>query len=182
MMNTRSPKLWALGGALLGAASTPLAAQHTGHPHPAPPADTARADTTHAAHRLELGRHRPYYRIEYATRPEYEREGLPGTEGFYRYDHDSRAIGASRWEIHSLGYETEARGAGLITRPFVEVQYNRVENERGDFSPVQAFGDDRFWSLSAGFKLFLGSDSMRMGNYGVLDPMTTAMRESEHAH
>lgn len=27
-----------------------------------------------------------------------------------------------------------------------------------------------------GFKLFLGGDSMRMGSYGVLDPMTTAMR------
>lgn len=132
--------------------------------------------------RLELGRHRPYYRVEYATRPEYEREGLPGTDGFYRYDHDSHAIGASRWQIHSLGYETEARTARLIARPFVEVQYNQVEHERGDFSPLAAFGDDRFWSLSAGFKLFLGGDSMRMGSYGVLDPMTTEMRSERHAH
>lgn len=132
--------------------------------------------------RLELGRHRPYYRFEYATRPEYERQGLPGTDGFYRYDHDSHAIGASRWQIHSLGYETEARTAGLIARPFVEVQYNRVGHERGDFSPVAAFGDDRFWSVSTGFKLFLGGDGMRMGTYGVLDPMTSGMRSERHVH
>ncbi|HET7322500.1 MAG TPA: hypothetical protein VFI96_08410, partial [Longimicrobiaceae bacterium] len=36
--------------------------------------------------RLEMGRYRPYYRAEFSTRPEYAREGLPGTEGFYRYD------------------------------------------------------------------------------------------------
>jgi hypothetical protein len=44
---------------------------------------------------------------------------------------------------------------------------------------VASFGDDRFWSLSAGFKLFLGGDAMRMGSYGVLDPMPEPM--SGHA-
>lgn len=132
--------------------------------------------------RLQIGSHRPYYRFEYATRPEYEREGAPGSADFYRYDHDSHAIGASRWQIHSLGYETEASSSGLIARPFVEVQYHRVDHERGDFDPAAAFGDDRFWSVSAGFKLFLGGDSMRMGQYGVLDPMTTGMRPPVHMH
>src|SRR5690606_32793376 len=116
--------------------------------------------------------HRPYYRFEYATRPEYERQGPPGTDGFYRYDHDSHAIGASRWQIHSIGYEIEAGTAGLLARPFAEIQYNRVGSERGNFSPAAAFGDDRFWSATAGFKLFLGGDAMRMDTYGVLDPMT----------
>jgi hypothetical protein len=36
--------------------------------------------------------------------------------------------------------------------------------------------------VSTGFKIFLGGDSMRMGSYGVLDPMTTAMRAPAHAH
>ena len=32
---------------------------------------------------------------------------------------------------------------GLITRPFLEIQFNRVANERGDFAPADAFGDER---------------------------------------
>ncbi|MGH7504712.1 MAG: hypothetical protein ACRELX_03640, partial [Longimicrobiales bacterium] len=39
--------------------------------------------------RLVRGAHRPYARLEYATRPEYERRGAPGTDGFFRYDHDA---------------------------------------------------------------------------------------------
>jgi hypothetical protein len=132
--------------------------------------------------RIELGRHRPYYRFEYATRPEYARDGLPGTDGFYRYDHDSHEIGASRWQIHALGYETELKTGRLIARPFVEAQHHQVRHERGDFAPVAAFGKDRFWSASVGFKLFLGGDAMRMGSYGVLDPMTRGMRAEAHGH
>jgi hypothetical protein len=49
-------------------------------------------------------RHQPYARVEYATRPEYERHGAPGTPEFYRYDHDSHEIGATRWLIGTLGY------------------------------------------------------------------------------
>lgn len=138
--------------------------------------------STLAETRLEFGRHRPYYRFEYATRPEYEREGLPGTTGFYRYDHDAHPIAASRWQIHALGYEVDTGSSRFTARPFVEVQYNRVAHEGGEFDPVAAFGDDRFWSLSTGFKIFLGGEGMRMGNYGVLDPMTNAMRRPQHEH
>ena len=131
--------------------------------------------------RVQAGSHRPYYRVEFATRPEYERQGLPGSDGFYRYDHDSHAIGTSRWQIHSLGYEVDLRSARTIARPFIEAQYHRVRQDEGDFVPAESFGTDRFWSLSAGFKLFLGGDAMRMGTYGVLDPMTSSMRPS-HGH
>ena len=125
---------------------------------------------------LERGSHQPYYRIEYATRPEYEREGLPGTEGFFRYDHDAHAIGSTRWLINTLGYGYELTGYPVSARPFVEVKYSRVSEEDGGISPVELFGKDNFWGLTAGFRVFLGGDPMRMGAYGVLDAMTSMHR------
>ena len=58
-------------------------------------------------------------------------------------------------------------------RPFLEVQYHRVRFERGDV-PRGGFpgADSSFWVMSVGARLFLGGGPMRMGSYGVLDPMT----------
>lgn len=126
--------------------------------------------------RLELGRHQPYYRIEYATRPEYAREGVPGTEGFFRYDHDAHAIGATRWLINAIGYGYELTRLPVSARPFVELQHSHVSPERGGIDPQDLFGERTFWRLSAGFRVFLGGEPMRMGSYGVLDPMTQMHR------
>lgn len=123
---------------------------------------------------LERGRHQPYARLEYATRPEYERED--GSQGFFRYDHDSHAIGATRWLIPTLGYGHELTGRPVSARPFVEVQYHAVEPERGGVDPGALFGRDSFWAVSLGLRLFFGGDPMRMGSYGVLDPMSAGMR------
>lgn len=120
--------------------------------------------------------HQPYVRVEYATRPEYEREGAPGTADFFRYDHDSHAIGATRWLISTLGYGYQLTGYPVSARPFVELQYNRVQAERGGIEPADLFERDTFWGLSAGFRVFLGGDPMRMGSYGILDPMTVMHR------
>ena len=128
---------------------------------------------------LGLGRgtrHRPYYRVEYATRPEYERQGAPGTDGWFRYDHGAHPVGATRWLINTVGYGYDLTGFPVSLRPFVELQHNRVWNERGDADPRALFGEDRFWSASLGFRVFLGGGPMRMGSYGVLDPMSAAMR------
>ena len=125
-------------------------------------------------------RHRPYARVEYATRPEYERVGAPGTEQYYRYDHEAHAIGATRWLIATAGYSYAASGFPLALQPFVEVQRNQVWNERGEANPEELFGRASFWSASLGFKIFLGGGSMRMGSYGVLDPMAAAMRPGQH--
>ena len=122
------------------------------------------------------GRHQPYARVEYATRPEYEREGAPGTPGFFRYDHDSHEIGATRWLIATVGYGYETSAYPVSVRPFVEVQRNRVGSERGGIDPRALYGSRDFWSVSAGARVFLGGGPMRMGNYGALDPMTAAMR------
>lgn len=121
---------------------------------------------------VRIGRHRPYYRLEYATRPEYARLGAPGTPGFYRYEHDGDPIGATRWLIHSLGYEFDLSGGGVATRPYLEVQHNHASRERGEVRPEILFGTNSFWTVSAGFRLFFGGGPMRMGSYGVLDDMT----------
>jgi len=121
---------------------------------------------------VRIARHRPYARVEYATRPEYARQGAPGTPGIYRYDHDAEPIGATRWLIGSLGYEFDLSGGGVATRPFVEVQHNQVSPERGGVEPRLLFGSEGFWTVSAGFRLFFGGGPMRMGSYGVLDDMT----------
>jgi hypothetical protein len=121
---------------------------------------------------VRIARHRPYYRLEYAVRPEYAREGGAGTGGFFRYDHDAAPIGATRWLIQSLGYEFDLSGGGVATRPYAEVQHHHVSAERGEVDPRLLFGSDGFWTVSAGFRLFFGGGPMRMGSYGVLDDMT----------
>jgi hypothetical protein len=122
--------------------------------------------------------HRPYYRVEHATRPEYPREAADG-DRFFRYDHEDHAIGATRWLINSFGYEYDLGGYPFISRPFVEVQHHRVRPERGGIRPDDLFGTSNFWSVSFGVRLFLGGSPMRMGAYGVLDPMTVAHRSAE---
>ncbi len=121
---------------------------------------------------LAMGRHKPYARIEYATRPEFERLGTAGSDDFYRYHHDDAPIGATRWLIATVGYGFTALGQGTSLRPFAEATYHRVEAERGDFDPSALFGDNRFWSISLGARIFFGGEAMRMGTYGVLDAMT----------
>lgn len=134
---------------------------------------------------LGLGRasrHQPYYRAEFSTRPEYERKGAPGTEGFFRYDHDAHPVGATRWLAQTVGYTLGAGGHPASLRPFVELQHNRVWNDRGDVDAAALFGSERFWSLTAGVRVLVGGGPMRMGSYGVLDPMAASMRPGQHAH
>jgi hypothetical protein len=121
-------------------------------------------------------RHQPYARVEYATRPEYERKGAPGTPDFYRYDHDSHEIGATRWLIGTVGYGYSSSALPTSVRPYVELQRNTVRGARGDIDPRTLYGSREFWSVSAGARIFIGGGPMRMGSYGTLDPMTAPMR------
>lgn len=126
--------------------------------------------------RAAINRHQPYLRVEYASRPEYVREGGPGTDGFFRYDHDAEAIGATRWLIGTVAYAYELTGYPFSLRPFAEAQIHRVNGDRGGIDPQDLFGTDSFWSFSFGARIFLGGDPMRMGAYGILDPMTAMHR------
>ena len=120
--------------------------------------------------------HRPYARVEYATRPEYEREGPPDTPGFFRYDHDAHAVGATRWLITTVGYGYDVDAGRVSVRPFAELQHFRVRAERGGIEPAALYGRDGFWGLSAGARVFFGGGPMRMGAYGALDPMAGMLR------
>jgi hypothetical protein len=125
---------------------------------------------------LQRGGHKPYGRIELATRPEWSRTGVPSTRGFFRYDHDAEPIGATRWLILTAGYGFTATALPFSARPYVEAQFNHVRAERGGISPSALYGRSTFWSVSAGFRVFLGGDPMRMGSYGINDPMTLMHR------
>ena len=126
-----------------------------------------------------IGRHRPYLRLELSTRPEYERQ--PGEDGFFRYDHDAHASGSTRWMITSAGYGWQLTGFPLAATPFVEAAHHRAWGGRGDVDPETLFGQSSFWSLTAGFRIFLGAAGpMRMGSYGVLDDMTSNHRSPAH--
>ncbi len=132
---------------------------------------------------LTRGPHQSFLRVEAATRPEYDRRAPDGS-GFFRYEHGEGALGASRWLITSVGYSHLLTSLPLSLRPFVEAQHNRVSHERGlpEIAPDRLFGTSSFFSFSAGVRVFLGGGPMRMGRYGVLDPMTAAMRAGGHDH
>ena len=123
---------------------------------------------------LTAGRHRPYLRLEVATRPEYSREGAAGSDGFFRYEHDDEPIGSTRWTIANLGYGFDAVSAAVSVRPFADVVFHRVSRGTGAGVPPPdvLFGADAFWAVSLGARVFFGGGPMRMGSYGVLDPMT----------
>lgn len=135
---------------------------------------------------VDGGRHRPYARVEYATRPEFDREGPPGTDRFFRYEHEAEPVGATRWLITTVGYGYRLTDLPVSARPFVELSHHRIREERGEVVPRDLFGAGSAWSLSAGLRIFLGGDPMRMGAYGVLDPMTRmergAARAGGHGH
>lgn len=122
------------------------------------------------------GRHQPYARLELATRPEYARDGAVGSDGFWRYDHaHAERLGDTRWLITTIGYAVRVGHGASSARPFIELAHHRVRQAGGP-APATLFGRAGFWSASTGVRLHLGGDPMRMGSYGVLDPMSAAMR------
>jgi hypothetical protein len=116
--------------------------------------------------------HQPYARVEYARRPEYVRDGPAGTPEFFRYQDHVDPTGTTRWLISTFAYAYELTGAPWSVRPFVEAQYFQVRGDQGGIVATDLFGSTSFWSLSAGLRIYLGGGPMRMGLYGVLDPMT----------
>ncbi len=85
-------------------------------------------------------------------------------------------MGATRWFIATAAYAYQVTANPWSLRPFVEVQHHRVRSERGGIRPDDLFGMGSLWVVSAGARVFLGGDTMRMGSYGVLDAMTAMGR------
>lgn len=129
--------------------------------------------------RYDWNRHQPYLRIEYARRPEYARDGASGTPEFFRYEDHLDPIGTTRWLISTLAYAYELTGTPWSLRPFVEAQHVQVRGDQGGISATDLFGGTSFWSLSAGFRVYLGGNPMRMGLYGALDPVTDMDRRMD---
>jgi len=121
--------------------------------------------------RYDHAGHQPYVRVEYASRPEYEREATSGS-GFFRYHDHEDPLGSTRWLITTAAYAYEVTGTPWSIRPFVEAQYNQVRGDRGPVSATDLYGTTSFWALSIGARIFLIGGPMKMGTYGVLDPMT----------
>jgi hypothetical protein len=126
--------------------------------------------------RWDRGGQQPYLRVEYATRPEYSRTGEAGTDGFFRYTHDSDPVGATRWLISTVAYAYQLTDDPWSIRPFVEFQHHRVRSERGGIEPHALFGTSAFSTVSVGVRMFFKGGPMRMGSYGVLDPITAMGR------
>jgi hypothetical protein len=131
---------------------------------------------------LTRGPHQPYVRLEFATRPEYARDGLPGQDDFFRYDHDLRPFGATQWFIATGGYGFQATTLPFSIRPFVELNYHNVVNHRGNLAAQELYGSNHIFTFSAGARLFLGGGPMRMGMYGIRDPMTDHAGRQDAQH
>jgi hypothetical protein len=139
--------------------------------------------------RYDRSGHQPYLRVEYARRPEYAREGPPGTDAFFHYEHDEDPVGATRWLIVTAAYARELSGTPWAVRPFVEVQHHQAAGDGGGIAAADLYGETSFWAVTLGARVFLGGGPMRMGTYGVLDSMTSMRRDmgtmgmgTEHAH
>ena len=118
------------------------------------------------------GPHTPYARFETSIRPEFSRGG--GMEpSFFRYGHHAKLKGATGWSILSLGYGFTSGGNSVSITPFVEGQIFHVTSARGDVTPMNLFGAERLAALTVGARLHFGGDPMRMGRYGILDPVTS---------
>jgi hypothetical protein len=78
--------------------------------------------------------------------------------------------------ITTAAYAYELTGAPWSARPFIEVQHHQVRGDGGGLSATELFGGTRFWVVSVGARIFLGGEPLRMGSYGVLDPMTSMAR------
>ncbi len=132
--------------------------------------------------RYDDGGRQPYARVEYASRPEYPREGVAGDDDFFRYDDAGHTVGRTRWLIVTAAYAQQVTPNPWSVRPFLEVQYHRVQADQG-VGPIQLYGRPSFWALTFGVRLLFGGDPMRMGAYGVVDPVTEMSRTgAAHVH
>jgi hypothetical protein len=118
-------------------------------------------------------------RLERTQRPDEERlqdtfrSAVPGT--------DLSILGRSRWTTLTgrVSMPISIRETTSL-EPFVEVAQARVSPtfRPAGFDPRLFYGSSRIWSLSAGAKLLIGMQHMRMGRYGVAAaPMPGMMME-----
>jgi hypothetical protein len=119
----------------------------------------AEAAVSHGATRLAA-------RFERTSRPEEERLLDPFRSA--RPHADENIIGVTRWHIVTGRVDRSFTLSRMTLQPFTEVAWLRVSEITGAlFEPVTFYGDDTFWSLSAGVRLGVGMSHERAGRYGV---------------
>jgi hypothetical protein len=83
---------------------------------------------------------------------------------------DLSIAGRSRWNVLTVraSLPVSLKKSGII-EPFVEVARSSVAEtlKPSGFDPVQFYGSNHLWSMSAGARLSIGMPHMRMGRYGV---------------
>lgn len=95
--------------------------------------------------------------------------------------HDISILGVTRWQILTLGASAGAAPRGPVRlRPFVEASHLRASRVQPGsfFVPVEFYGAERMWSLSAGVRVEAGTMHGRMGRYGA----AAARESSTHGH
>ena len=118
-------------------------------------------------------------RYERTVRPEEERTTNPFRSP--RPHGDIHLLGATRWNVVTAAVSGGTPPSWPVRiRPFAEVAYARATETLGSlvFDPVEFYGSDRMWSLSAGVRVAAGSLHPRMGRYGVAIPRGV----EEHPH
>jgi hypothetical protein len=121
-------------------------------------------------------------RLERTDRPEEER----GFDPFRTpAGHVGPLLGVTRWTVATARIGRAVTLAGLGVEPFAEAaRLHLAETHGGIFDPVEMYGADRHWSLSAGVRLAAGAHQQRMGRYGVaaVHPQAPAARPPQPHH
>ncbi len=109
-------------------------------------------------------------RLEQSERPEEDRLQEPFRTP--RPSVDLSINGITRWRVATLHAAAPAVTRGAFTGvPFVEVARLSAmpRDARSLITPERLYGTSRFWMVTAGLRLGLGTPLARMGRYGVAD-------------
>jgi hypothetical protein len=118
---------------------------------------------------IDLGAITVAARYERTTRPEEER--LSDAFRSARPHADDNIIGVTRWRTATLHVARAFDIGELHIAPFAEASRLSVEEITGSiFDPLEHYGSDHHWSLSAGLRIGAGARHARMGRYGVAVP------------
>ena len=114
----------------------------------------------------EVGRYRPYFRLERTDRTEDQRVfGEPFRS--VRPHLDSSILGITRWTISTLGAQVRAWSRARVTvTPTAEVAFAKVGKVGGGvFDPAVFYGRTTFTTLTVGVRVDWGMAGHRMGYY-----------------
>jgi hypothetical protein len=122
---------------------------------------------------IELGRARPYLRLESTVRPEEER-----TSAFRsRRPHlENSLLGASRWTAFTGGVSVELLRSSekVSVSPLIEGTLGHIAKHGGGlFQVADWYSRPDFWTVTIGLRASYRLRGHRMGRYGLAESMTS---------